>query len=127
MLIIEHDGAILLQQRPDSGIWGGLLSLPEVGGFMPLEGHVRDVPRLSENLVRQAVSPYGELQSCERLPVVVHVFTHFRLHIIPYRVRLVRRVPMAAQAGHVWVAATAMPQAPLPAPIRKLLQGMGDL
>ena len=30
MLVIVDDGQVLLEQRPGSGIWGGLLSLPEV-------------------------------------------------------------------------------------------------
>jgi A/G-specific adenine glycosylase len=124
MLVVEHEGHLLLQQRPDSGIWGGLLSLPEIGGFVPLEGHVSDVPPLSEEALLQAAAPYGVAESSERLPVVVHVFTHFRLHIIPYRVRLARRLSVAAQGGHVWVPAGALAQAPLPAPIRKLLLGM---
>jgi A/G-specific adenine glycosylase len=124
MLIIEHDGHVLLQQRPDNGIWGGLLSLPEVGGFVPLEGQVKEVPALTEQTLQQAVAPHGTLMGSERLPVVFHVFTHFRLHIIPYRVRLAKRLLMAAQDGHVWMPLNAMEQAPLPAPIKKLLKGI---
>lgn len=124
MLIVEHDGSVLLQQRPDTGIWGGLLSLPEAGGFTPLEGKISDVPPLVEAAMQQRLAAYGELGGAERLPVVVHVFTHFRLHIIPYRVRLKRQVPMAAQDGHVWLPTTALEQAPLPAPIKKLLLGI---
>ncbi|HCY62464.1 MAG TPA: A/G-specific adenine glycosylase [Oxalobacteraceae bacterium] len=124
MLVVEHEGHILLQQRPDSGIWGGLLSLPEVGGFTPLEGAAGAVPPLPEDALRQATAPFGEPASSERLPAVVHVFTHFKLHIIPYRVHLARRLPMAAQGGHVWLPTAALAQAPLPAPIKKLLLGM---
>lgn len=29
MLVLQHQGAFLLQQRPEPGIWGGLWSLPE--------------------------------------------------------------------------------------------------
>ena len=32
MLVIVDGGQVLLEQRADSGIWGGLLSLPEVDG-----------------------------------------------------------------------------------------------
>ena len=30
MLLVQHEGEILLEQRPPEGIWGGLLSLPEL-------------------------------------------------------------------------------------------------
>ena len=124
MLVVEHDGQVLLQQRPGSGIWGGLLSLPEVGGFVPMEGPVAAIPALDEDALLRAVAPYGVAESSERLPAVVHGFTHFKLHLIPYRVRLAHRLPMAAQDGHVWLATAQLAQAPLPAPVKKLLLGM---
>lgn len=33
LLLIEHDGQILLEKRPSTGIWGGLWSLPELDTF----------------------------------------------------------------------------------------------
>ena len=33
MLVVTDNRHVLLQRRPDSGIWGGLLSLPELDGF----------------------------------------------------------------------------------------------
>jgi len=124
LLVIFHDGHVLLQQRPDSGIWGGLLSLPEVGGFVPLEKSADEVPPLSGQALLQAVAPYGEPEESARLPAIVHAFTHFKLHITPYRVHLSRRLALAAQEGHVWLAASQLAQAPLPAPVKKLLLGM---
>lgn len=124
MLVVEHDGHVLLQQRPGSGIWGGLLSLPEVGGFAPLEGTAAAIPALGEDALLQAVMAYGVPESSERLPVLTHGFTHFKLHIIPYRVRLARRLPLAAQDGHVWLATDRLADAPLPAPVKKLLLAM---
>ncbi|RJG03594.1 A/G-specific adenine glycosylase [Noviherbaspirillum sedimenti] len=124
LLVILHEGQVLLQQRPETGIWGGLLSLPEVGGFTPLENNADALPALAEHALLQAAAPYGVAEGSERLPVIVHVFTHFKLHITPYRVRLARRLPMVAQDGHVWLAASQLAQAPLPAPVKKLLLGI---
>jgi adenine-specific DNA glycosylase len=33
MPLVMVDGQILLEQRPPTGIWGGLVSLPEIGGM----------------------------------------------------------------------------------------------
>ncbi len=124
MLIVIHDGQVLLQQRPESGIWGGLLSLPEVGGFAPLPDSGGSLPQPDERAIGQALAPFGLHAGSERLPAIVHGFTHFKLHITPYRIRLTQRLQMAGQTTHVWVAADQLAQAPLPAPIKKLLLEM---
>ena len=49
------------------------------------------------------------------------MFTHFRLNIRPYRITLARRIEMAGQTRHVWYRVDQLSQAPLPAPVRKLL------
>ncbi len=116
MLVVTDRDHVLLEQRPGSGIWGGLLSLPEMeapaGGLadMDLDGCVS----------RRAAS-YGNVASCEPLQPFTHVFTHFRLHVSPYRVRLAQRAQLAAEGGHVWYHAGQLQDAPLPAPVKKLL------
>jgi A/G-specific adenine glycosylase len=119
MLVITDRDKVLLEQRPDSGIWGGLLSLPEA-----------DCPAGMEPGFAQAVAPFGVADSCERLQPFSHVFTHFKLHVSPYRVRLARRLDLAAQGNHVWYQADKLRDAPLPAPVKKLLLAVfreGDL
>jgi A/G-specific adenine glycosylase len=116
MLIITDGNRVLLQQRPDSGIWGGLLSLPELD---PSTG-TADLARFDAAL-SQAVAPFGVPGSCEPMAAFAHVFTHFKLHITPYHVRLAQRLDMAAQDNHVWYAVDKLAGAPLPAPVKKLL------
>lgn len=111
MLVVAEGGHVLLEQRPDSGIWGGLLSLPEID---------HDGTATDESL-RMAVSPFGIVESFERLQPFSHVFTHFKLHVSPYRVRLSKRTDHAAQSGHVWYRTDQLRDAPLPAPVKKLL------
>ncbi|OWW20616.1 A/G-specific adenine glycosylase [Noviherbaspirillum denitrificans] len=116
MLVITHDRHVLLEQRPDEGIWGGLMSLPEVG--------VGDVPG------EVFASRFGEPESSEKLAPFSHVFTHFKLHISPYRVRLAQRSGLAGQSSHLWYSADRLADAPLPAPVKKLLLAVfreGDL
>jgi A/G-specific adenine glycosylase len=49
----------------------------------------------------------------------VHVFTHYRLHIAPFKVALAARGP--ARDNHVWWNLAEIARAPLPAPVKKLL------
>jgi A/G-specific adenine glycosylase len=125
MLAIIDRGQVLLEQRPPTGIWGGLLSLPE------LDGHVLaaddDVPAADDALLWQAVGKFGAMESYERLSTVTHVFTHYKLHIAPYRVTLAQRQEMVAEASYVWMDAARLADAALPAPIKKLLlELLGD-
>jgi A/G-specific adenine glycosylase len=113
MLVVADGDRILLEQRPPSGIWGGLLSLPELAGSA---GGNIDGAALA-----LALAPFGEVAACERLQPFSHGFTHFKLHVAPYRVRLAKRRELAAEAGHVWYDANKLARAPLPAPVKKLL------
>jgi A/G-specific adenine glycosylase len=117
MLVISDHDHVLLEQRPDSGIWGGLLSLPELD-WIDTEIVGQDQV---DSVVAGAVARFGELASCERLQPFSHVFTHFKLHVAPYRVTLTRRAGFAGQSSHVWYASEQLATAPLPAPVKKLL------
>ena len=125
MLVIVDQGQVLLQQRPGAGIWGGLLSLPELDGHVLSDG---ELPRaIDQTALQRAVAPFGEIETQELLLPIVHVFTHYKLHIVPCRITLAQRHPMAAQAGHVWLAGDKVADAPLPAPVKKLrLDLFGD-
>jgi len=112
MLVVTDGERVLLQQRPDTGIWGGLLSLPEMG--MTTDG-------VAEDALHAAIAPYGTASSVERLPLLSHTFTHFKLHITPYQIRLASRQQRVTEDDHVWYAASALRNAPLPAPVKKLL------
>ena len=119
MLTIIDGGQVLLEQRPPTGIWGGLLSLPELDGHLLAEDD--DVPAADDTLLLQAAGKFGEMESAERLNTVTHVFTHYKLHIAPYRITLARRLDMVAEGGYVWLDAAKLADAALPAPIKKLL------
>ncbi|WP_343732033.1 A/G-specific adenine glycosylase [Duganella sp.] len=125
MLAIVDGGQVLLEQRPPSGIWGGLLSLPELDGHMAAEDD--EVAPADHDALMSAVSKFGAMESYERLSTVTHVFTHYKLHIAPYRIALSRRLGLAAEAGHVWLDAARIADAALPAPVKKLLlELLGD-
>ena len=111
VLVLVGAGHVLLEQRPPAGIWGGLLSLPE----LPAGTAVEDCCR------RLGCSVAGQ----RALPPIRHGFTHFRLTVKP----LLCEVAVAAsvaEPGLRWLAADELAGAPLPAPIRKLLTALFD-
>lgn len=116
MMVVQQEGRILMEQRPDSGIWGGLLSLPEMD-------MTEDVAALDAQ-VQATLGLTGETGACRPLPAFTHVFTHFKLHVQPYYMAL----PMSDTlpiAPYLWYDLDNMALAPLPAPVKKLL--LGDL
>jgi A/G-specific adenine glycosylase len=119
LLLIIDRGQVLLEQRPASGIWGGLLSLPELDGHAPARG--ADSAAADDAALARTVSRFGVIESRQFLLPITHVFTHYKLHIAPCHITLARRLDVAGEAGHVWYDGAKIAQAPLPAPVKKLL------
>ncbi|MDE2585517.1 MAG: A/G-specific adenine glycosylase [Betaproteobacteria bacterium] len=110
--LVLHDGQrVLLERRPPSGIWGGLLALPELAGD--------DTPAA---LAARLGLVLAEEQA---LGLVRHTFTHFRLLLTPVLCR-VAADSCLRQAGLEWVAWSEVGQAALPAPIKKLLESLAQ-
>lgn len=108
-------GQVLLEQRPQSGIWGGLWSFPEFA----------DVAAAQQFLARQW--PGQDLPQ-KTWPVLKHTFSHFQLQITPLLVQAPSELPGVMEAGRwLWYAAgpdAATPAATvgLAAPVLELLQ-----
>jgi A/G-specific adenine glycosylase len=111
MLILVENGCVLLQPRPPTGIWGGLLSLPEVANADAADAEAH---RLG-----------CAIRSMQALTPITHTFTHFRLTITPLLCD-VAPTNVTAEPGTRWLATTDLAQAPLPAPVRKLLAVLLD-
>ena len=109
LLVLLDGNQVLLEARPPAGIWGGLLSFPELPeGADPAEF----VPR-ALGCQLGAVSP---------APTFVHAFSHFRLHITPLICRVSVSVkPKAREPGFQWLKLQDANTAALPAPIRRIL------
>lgn len=110
MLIARHADHILLEQQPSPGIWGGLWSLPRYE---------------SDEALQAACCQWGGHDApAQKMAGLVHVFTHFRLHIEPWYV--VNDTPRLAEpaAAQRWVALDELRNAALPAPVRKILEGL---
>jgi A/G-specific adenine glycosylase len=61
------------------------------------------------------------------LPPLVHAFTHFTLEIVPWRINLRAAPRMLAEPGWQWLAPEQIGNAALPAPVRKILEGMAEM
>ena len=112
MLLLTDGDAVLLEKRPPLGIWGGLLSLPEVDWGQG--GVVDDV-----------ADRHGcRVLTSEALPPVPHVFTHFRLEMRILRCRVARQPLVVNSPAWVWLPLSAVAQAALPTPIRRVLSSL---
>lgn len=110
VLLLTDGQHVLLERRPPSGIWGGLLALPEV-----------DAGSAEAFALHHGCC----VLSTRALPPVKHSFTHFRLTIYPLYCTVAARPRQIAEggsnAGWEWLNLQNVGSAALPAPIRKLL------
>ena len=107
-LLLQGPNGILLEQRPPSGIWGGLMCLPELPAGADATRHVRQ--------------QYGVVAGpWQELPSLRHTFTHFRLTLRPLHVS-VSVIPSVMDSNVRWLAASDVATAALPTPIRLLLE-----
>ena len=103
LLLRDAQQRVLLQKRPDTGIWAQLWTLPQAEAGSDLQdwfdAHVD-----------------GSLEDAEELPVLQHTFSHYRLHlqILSRKVRGLR----VEEPTLRWVANDELPALGLPAPIR---------
>ncbi|UYO94236.1 A/G-specific adenine glycosylase [Pollutimonas sp. M17] len=110
MLILASSDAILLEQRPPSGIWGGLWSLPEY----------EDERALATACSNWGLSP----EEARKMAGLVHVFSHFRLHIEPWYLRAGAPVVAEPAPGQAWIPINELSATALPAPVKKILDGL---
>ncbi|MBT3145311.1 A/G-specific adenine glycosylase [Neptunomonas phycophila] len=114
MLLVQNSrGETLLRQRPPTGIWGGLWSLPEVTDL------------------RDATTESGldlDLDSAIPLEPVRHTFSHYHLDITPVRIALASSASntpincvMEGQST-LWYNILQPPNIGLAAPVKRLLE-----
>lgn len=102
-VLISDGRRLLLERRPPSGLWGGLL--------VPPEGEVEGI-----------LAHLGLAATMRReLPALKHTFTHFRLTLLPILCE-VNASPGVAEYGMEWVEIARAADAGVPTPIRKLLR-----
>jgi len=102
---VRPDGAVLLRQRADDGLLGGMSEVPG-------SAWTADPPPAGAPPLAAAWRP---------LPgKVVHVFTHFRLELTVSSARLAAMEP--APPGTWWSPPPALPEEALPSVMRKVVE-----
>jgi A/G-specific adenine glycosylase len=110
LLVLLDGKRVLLETRPPAGVWGGLLSLPELP-----DGD--DARQCSETRFACRVS------TVTTVPALDHAFSHFRLHISPLLLQ-VEPYSAAMEPGFQWLDLADTATAALPAPIRRILDNI---
>ena len=116
VLLLERNGEVLLERRPNIGIWSGLWSLPEIS-----EG---------EDPVAHCLRRFAaEVVAAPALAPIEHGFTHFHLTLTAQPCAVRRWPQRAEESGLIWLPLADVGGAALPAPVKKLLrarQGLGS-
>ena len=106
-LLINEEGAVWLQRRPSSGLWGGLWCPPQLDAE----------DELADLLGRLQMAAHER----EALAPLRHTFSHFHLDIQPLLLRVSVR-PAVAESGQVWYNLRHPESLGLAAPVKKLLR-----
>ncbi len=128
---------VLMVQRPDRGIWGGLLSLPESTEAVgrPLAAHLwaSGLSRCAQDPAETAATDWRVDEesappgATRLLMPIDHAFTHFRLRIEPLLVDLDIGAIEPDGQGRTdlrWLRLDESDTAALPKPVRDLLGGL---
>jgi len=126
-LVVRQGEDVLLEKRPPTGIWGGLWCLPQIdldaaqfsAGIVDPEIQQRIVARLQSYGINAA-----QTRTIDEMVAFTHVFTHFKLNILPVQVRLAHKPLQAEEGGRLWLALSEIGATGLPAPVRRLLEGL---
>ena len=106
-LVVNPQGHVWLQRRPDSGLWGGLWCPPQLD----------DQNALDELVQNMGWSPERQQQ----LEPLRHTFSHFHLDIQPLLIQVLP-THRVAEAGQVWYNLRQPTRLGLAAPVSKLLK-----
>lgn len=115
MFILQSpSGEVLLEKRPDTGIWGALYSLPE-------SAEPNCTPKLSGAPIAIGMESNGEA-----LETIRHSFSHYHLDISPVRVPVTKLDEIAETDRWLWYPLDHSLEVGLAAPVKKLLSKLAD-
>ena len=109
MLMLIENQKLMMEKRPNEGIWGGLLSFPE---FISQEA-------LNAYLIS---NPSFRLKTTHKLPPLTHNFSHYRLVISPTIAEVnFFRGDLQPGGRAVWLDFVDAVGSAIPSPVRKLI------
>jgi len=113
LVAVREDGSVLLERRPETGVWGGLWCLPEFDTSSDVRSYMH------QTLAKAQDKPRA-------LDCVEHAFTHFDLVITPLLARCAGNAGVMDGARNVWYNARSPARIGLPAPVKTLLEQLGS-
>ena len=111
LLVQRSDGSVLLERRPERGVWGGLWSPPQ---FPSIEA-----ARLYADTRLAAAEVEPQARASMR-----HAFTHFDLDITPLLARCAGQAGVMDGAATLWYNAAQPERVGLPAPVTTLIRSL---
>jgi A/G-specific adenine glycosylase len=111
VVALQGTDEVLLERRPEHGVWGGLWCLPEFASATAAGAFIRDALRAEQT---------------QTLATLEHGFTHFDLTITPLLVRVAARACTAGEPGTLWYNIRNPARIGLPAPITTLLSTLAQ-
>lgn len=108
LMLQDPKGRILLEQRPQQGIWGGLWSFPEL---------TMDDDALAHCQLRF----FDSAASQEYWQPFRHTFSHYHLHIQPVLIRLSKTPQAIGESNQHWYNPAKPSELGLAAPVKTLL------
>ena len=105
MILRRQDGALYLERRPPTGIWGGLYCFPEFA----------DEPDLPEGFVGTTSFP---------MAAFVHKFTHFDLTIDPLLIDGRLEAQRAEEGEGRWLTPDETTAVGVPRPVERLVKSL---
>ncbi len=113
LMLRNPQGEILLQQRPQQGIWGGLWSFPELASDKDPELFVTD--------------HFAKVANSEVWDSYRHTFSHYHLDITPVLIQLAKHPKAISSGGAHWYSLHQPEALGLAAPVKKLLEKLHQL
>jgi len=113
LVAMRQDGSVLLERRPESGIWGGLWCLPEFETVSAASLYAGQTLRAAETEPKP-------------LTAVEHAFTHFDLLITPLLTKCAGQAGVMDTIPTLWYNARDPARIGLPAPIKTLLDDLSS-
>lgn len=109
LILKKEPNFILLEKRPETGIWAGLWSLPELPG------------KASAPLIRKFLAQFElPIKKLEKGEPFRHTFTHYHLNIFPVFITTDSKKPLV-NTQRIWYNLHNSQSIGLPAPVKSIL------
>jgi A/G-specific adenine glycosylase len=112
-VMLYHNGEVWLEQRPQSGIWGGLFCFPE-----------QPNAEFEHQLMKRGIQN-ADIKRQDQLIAFRHTFSHYHLDITPILVELSKQPNVVMEQGKgLWYNLSQPEEIGLAAPVKQLLESL---